>query len=254
MNEDYKRKLAETEEVIVDDAFPPDLLTWMDDFFAKVHPKLTPGMAIYPELYASGFFPLQRMGEAAAMIELARPIPPRVVMEIGADKGGGVYQWCQSLPSVEMVIACEIRGTPYASRFEAAFPGKRLIWLPKSSLKIRARDDVARRLGDRQIDVLFIDGDKSFFELDFDLWAPLMQPRGVAFFHDVTDPEPGRAFWSVVKRGYRHDVIIDRLDADRACAREAEGLPPASSHEGWLRHWKGRSCGVGVIWLDGKLR
>ena len=56
-------------------------------------------------------FPLQRQAEAAEMVKVARGVSPTVVMEIGADKGGGILAWCM-LPTVRRVIACEIRGTP----------------------------------------------------------------------------------------------------------------------------------------------
>lgn len=67
--------------------------------------------------------------------------------------------------------------------------------------------------------------------------------------HDVTDEAPGAAF----ERAKRHPrvtlsfTLIDKSDYDAERQRESVGLPERNPYEGWLRYWKGRSCGVGII-------
>jgi hypothetical protein len=40
--------------------------------------------------------------------------------------------------------------------------------------------------------------------------------------------------------------LIDRTDWELSKRR---GGDPSCAHEAWLRHWQGRSCGVGVVYL-----
>lgn len=243
----------------------------LDDLFA--HPLL---------------FPLQRRREMDRMHWIARRQdhaslasrqdgrPPETVMEIGADKGGSLWAWLTAVPGIKRMIACEVRGTPYRDHFERAFPSVRFLWLEGSSHESETARRVANWLTEISliegrktlIDRLFIDGDKSGMALDFARYVPLCEPDGIVFFHDVNDepwagPCPAKDFERCCRRSvpgtrgvdgvhaYRNEVILDQSESRVARLRAGEGLAPANPHEGWLRHWNGRSCGVGVIWLDG---
>lgn len=205
------------------------------------------------DVFGSGLvFPLQRRAELKRMLDIATSLGPQTVMEIGADKGGGLYHWCQ-LPTVKNVIACEVRGTPYRHAFEDAFPRINFLWLEGSSLEKAAVWRVQHFLDQREtsLDVLFIDGDKSYFDVDFWHYSTFMRPGSVAFFHDITDLVPGAGYQRVLQAmpDCRHEEIIDRSDADAALDRAMRGIPSANAYEAWLRYWKGASCGVGVIYL-----
>lgn len=232
----------------MDAAFPPEMLSEIENFLASDAAR-PPGLDVYQDVFETGFFfPLQRQAETAEMVRLARASGPRTVLEIGADKGGGFYHWVKCLPSVERAIACEIRGTPYAAAFERAFPGVEFAWCPWGS-----RDERTVRAAERlePIDVLFIDGDKVTMYDDFLLYGNLMRDGGIIFVHDVTDPAPGAAFRRMQAHpAVRHSRIIhDVSDVEAALERERAGIPPSGAHEGWLRHWRGASCGVGVLYL-----
>lgn len=232
----------------MDAAFPPEMLPEIESFLAGDDAR-PPGLDVYQDVFETGlFFPLQRQAETAEMIRTARAIEPRVVVEVGADKGGGFYHWLKCLPSVEVAIACEIRGTPYAAAFERAFPRVRFGWCPWGSRDVRTREAVARHA---PIDVLFIDGDKAAMYEDFLVYEPGMRRGGIIFVHDVTDPAPGAAFRQMQAhpKVKSSRVIHDVSDVDAALERERAGIPPSGSHEGWLRHWRGASCGVGVLYL-----
>lgn len=235
--------------------WPDGFLELAEQFLADDHLRL-PWLDIYPEVFATPlFFPLQRQRELAAMMRIARSISPVTVMEIGADKGGGLYHWCKCLPTVRRVIACEIGGLPYAHLFERTFPYLKFHWFEGSSYSPEIVAGVKLRLGQsgRGIDCLFIDGDKLAFLRDFDAYLSLMSPGGIVFMHDVQDREPGRAFDQAASRGYRTELILDTTDSREAMAREEAGIPSTGPHEAWLRHWRGASCSVGVIYLGERL-
>lgn len=232
----------------MDDPFNlPVMMENLNRFFATESSRLA-GESVYDDVFNVDLFaPLQRKRELSRMIRLAREYKPKVVYEIGTCDGGGLYHWCKSIPTVKRVIASEIRGTPYSEHFEKAFPKIEFLWLQESSYEQAAVDKIQRWLRGDRIDVTFIDGDKAWFETDFDAVLPFMNSPSVVFMHDITDPAPGAAFRRVVERGYDHLEVIDTLDSQEAVERAKRGVPPANGHEGWLRHWKGQSCGVGVI-------
>ena len=231
--------------------FPEGMLDEISRFFRDVHPRLIPGNNLYPEIFETGtFFPLQRIGELATMIQEARRVNPKVVMEIGADKGGSLYHWCQCLQP-DVVIGCEIRGTPYRQLFQDAFPSIEFIWRERSSYDpstVQSIKFALEGLGFQYIDVLFIDGDKRAFRQDFDAYRPLMNPAGVVFFHDVKDASLMRGDWLSCKEdGYRVREIVDLSDTHKSLELERLGHPCRNSHDQWLREWRGRSAGVGVV-------
>jgi predicted O-methyltransferase YrrM len=222
------------------------------EFFKKDH-KRPAGLDIYHDVFdAPLFFPLQRKAELIKMIQVARSIKPKVIYDIGSDKGGGLYHWCKCLPSITRVISCEVRGTPYAEEFEKNFPFINFNWLPMSSLDDTALSVVFQVTKQQKIDICFIDGDKTAFTEDFYNILPYMSSKGIIFMHDITDnPMPGDSFQEIRRHGYVTSEIIDRSDSLLAINREKEGIPSSGPYESWLRHWKGKSCGVGVIYLSG---
>lgn len=236
----------------MNDPLPPDLNEYFKDFFATDATR-EPGQDTYDDIFTSPrLFPLQRQRELAYMMRKARDIAPRVVYEIGADKAGGLYHWCKSLPTVERVICCEIRGTPYRDLFEANFPSIDFLWLPESSYAPQALAKVKAWLGDDTIDCLFIDGDKLNFHTDFFEHHSMMSPGGIVFMHDIQDESTRAGYDTVIARGFAHEEYINITESHEAMDREKAGVEAASVHEKWLRHWKGSSAGVGIIPLSGE--
>lgn len=239
----------------MDADFPPGMVAEIESFLSREASR-EPGHDIYDDVFLTAhMFPLQRQQELIQMIRLARSVEPRVVMEIGADKSGGFYHWIKCLPTVKGLIACEIRGTPYSKQFEKAFPDHDFLWLPGSSTDPAHVQWVNEFLDDNEfgrassIDVLFIDGDKGGTMADFNAYRHFMNEAGVVFIHDVSEPGHPRDTFVELGKTYRTQLIHDISDTSKALARQAKGLPPSCAHEGWLRHWKGRSCGVGVVFM-----
>lgn len=68
---------------------------------------------------------------------------------------------------------------------------------------------------DREIDVLFIDGDHSYegVKADFDKWSPFVKSGGTVFFHDCDNTSPGvvELFKEITwKKGLSRDSLDDR--------------------------------------------
>lgn len=255
----------------MDAPFPTEMMPEIERFFREDHPKnletkrQVPECLLYHRVFQSSlFFPLQRQTELYRMLEIANSLHPRTIMEIGADKGGGLYHWCM-LDSVRSVIACEIRGLPYRHLFEQAFPHISFTWIDGSSYDPGNREKVRLSIAldpitphGKGIDVLFIDGDKTAFRTDFDTYYPLMSRPSVVFLHDINADAPADydnprtprgAYESIFRNNYRCSEFVDLTNTHEALDRARRGVVSASPHEGWLRFWKGRSCGVGIVRL-----
>lgn len=230
----------------MDAPLPDNLVPEWERFFENTPVDYSTG------IFENGtLFPLQRRIEMKEMLRIAMTINPKTVMEIGADKGGSLYHWAM-LPTVRHVIACEIRGTPYDRLFEQHFPTQKFKFLPASSYAPDTIQTVKAQLDEwgTTIDCLFIDGDKSCFDTDFWSYLPMLSKTSLAFFHDIQDGAPGAAFRTVAHH-YPNRIILNTEESAIACEKERAGIPCPHAHEAWLRYWKGRSCGVGVIALGG---
>lgn len=232
--------------------WPADYLPSVEKFLAEDYLRPSGGDCSLDAINSQWLFPLQRRYELEAMIRIAKRYKPSVVMEIGADKGAGVYQWCKCVTTIKRFIGVEICGTPYAALMEKAFPHIEFLWINESSYDSKIVNQVKEWLKGDPIDTLFIDGDKSAFHQDFDCYLPLMGKDSVVFMHDINDRPPRTSYDLVCARGYEHGEIIDIRDTHEAIQRQKQGYPPSSPHEGWLRYWEGKSAGVGVIYLGKK--
>lgn len=232
---------------------PENICGCYKEFFLTEKSR-NPGEDVYADIFDSPLlFPLQRQREMSFMMQKARAIQPTTVFEIGTDKGGGLYHWCKCLTTVERVIACEIRGIPFSHLFELAFPHIDFLWLPTSSYDHHIVAKVKHWLGSNKIDCLFIDGDKLQFHTDFWCYKSMMASEGIVFMHDIhTDIAPKASFGTVVSRGFRSEKYINTSESVEAVKREKQNIKVSSSHEQWLRHWKGSSAGVGVVYLGEK--
>lgn len=249
--------------VVQDPPIPDNIVPLWEEFFSR--PQTTTGN-LWPALFSSDLFPLQRGLELGRLLKLAKDFKPKTIMDIGSDKGSTLFHFLTGFKP-RNAIACEIRGTPYDKLFERQlsdpkrgieqgegryeFRGStRFLWLQESSLNDQAFEKVKRFLASTtesgKIDFLFIDGDKSYFDVDFDLYRPLVSDTGLICMHDITDPKPGESYRKIRERGYRTFDILDTTEAQEMLYRE-----PRNSYEAWLKHWTGRSCGVGCIFMEG---
>ncbi len=238
------------EERVARGSYPENLLQAVDNLFEQE--KNYPEDSYETIFECNTMFPLQRKREMDRMMEIARSISPQVIFDIGSDKGGPAYAFCRALKPKRM-ICCEVRGTPYDTRFVQHFPSTDFLFIEDSSYAISTRVQVHNWLGNDRIDVLFMDGDKGAFNKDWTTYKPMMSSKGIVLIHDVSEPGNPRGTFLELRGQYSHtETIIDTSESTEAMRREAEGIPQKNMYEWWLRHWKGSYATVGVIYLDSK--
>lgn len=235
----------------MDAPFPDGMVEEIGDIL-KQGPDIPNEQDVYPHIFESGMFmPLQRKREMQQMVRLAKSVPHSTVMEVGADKGGSVYTWVKALQP-ERMIACEIRGTPYAQVFERAFPRTTFCWMGGSSYDPSVVSRITSWLRGHTIDILFLDGDKLAFDRDFAAYISLVTPGGYVFMHDIVpdlDPVPRQAFlWASTRPEVEQAIeIVDFSEHQELAQQDLQGPLVGGPYNDWLRYWGPHSCGVGVL-------
>lgn len=130
---------------------------------------------------------LQKPAELAGLLETVAGINPKLVVEIGCDRGGTLWAWEQLGADV---LGVSLIGGPYSSG-----PAREQQLLDRHGAEVIVADShelatwlqVHEAVAGRPVDLLFIDGDHSYDGVQRDVMAylPLVRPGGYVALHDV---------------------------------------------------------------------
>ena len=163
--------------------------------------------------------------EFKELAKIVQKRSPRVVLEIGSYKGGTLFMWCRSNPSIEVAISLDLPDGKFGGGYERRRKKlyKEFIWDRRGAKMFLVRDDshkpetlatVRNTLAGRSIDFLFIDGDHSYegVRQDFEMYWPLVVEGGIVAFHDIITEGKGHEvwrFWNELKGGFNSREIIE---------------------------------------------
>ena len=144
---------------------------------------------------------IQKPSEFGPLLRLVRAMKPAVIVEIGCADAGSAYGFRLAAPDavIESIDVESERAT-----------------IRGDSHDLTTLSALRDALGDRAIDVLFIDGDHSYegVRADFETFSPLVKPGGIVAFHDIL-PHPNRPefvvhrYWRELSAGRRHREFVD---------------------------------------------
>ena len=136
------------------------------------------------------FHSSQKKNEILRFLSLASNLNPRIICEIGTRKGGTLILLSRVAASDATLISIDLK-YPYV-RFpdilkRMILPNQKLICIEKSSTDPKTEKFVGKLLGDKKIDLLFIDGDHSYNGVsnDYKRFKKYVNPEGVIAFHDI---------------------------------------------------------------------
>jgi FkbM family methyltransferase len=174
---------------------------------------------------------MQKPEELALLIEFLQRERLTTVVEIGTASGGTLFVWCRLATPDATIVSIDLPGGPFGPWAEEpeALPvvepftdAQTLHRLRMDSGSERTRRELERLLGGRTIDLLFIDGDHSYYgaRTDFLQYSPLVRDGGLIVFHDIIDPrqEPSVEvpyLWEQLKRAYECREIVIRQPEHR---------------------------------------
>lgn len=132
-------------------------------------------------------------------------------MEIGTNHGGFLHILNSISTGVRgKKISLDLPNGPYSSgnvdvkKRKDLFPGVQ--FFEGSSFDKVMEKSVKKALGGIKLDLLFIDGDHRFPDVDHAIYSPLVRPGGWVMFHDIADTPAHRAqrvmvpsFWRKLK-------------------------------------------------------
>jgi len=175
------------------------------------------GIGLYHTIAA-----VQIESEITEVSNIVKKLDPKVICEIGTDRGGTLYLWSKAIQQNGLIISIDLPRTYRRSlnRFfhSAFFETQRIHFLRENSQSSACQERVQRILGGKQIDFLFIDADHSYegVKKDFQLYSPFVRKSGLIAFHDILDECGVDRFWSEIRSDYRHIEIVE--DYEQHCA------------------------------------
>ncbi len=171
---------------------------------------------------------IQKPTELHAFLEFMKGKPMDTVVEIGTARGGVFYALCQIAGDNAEIVSIDMPGGAFGGGYAETdietfrMFGKDeqgLSFLREDSHKNSTKRKLARILGRRKVDLLFIDGDHTYegVKKDFLMYSPFMRKDGIIAFHDicfhtnVPDCQVEK-FWREIKGKYNHLEFIDKMD------------------------------------------
>jgi len=171
---------------------------------------------------------IQKPTELADFFNFIKDKPLKTVVEIGTAAGGVFYGLCQLADDKAKLISIDLPGGPFGNQIEVSDtefktflkPGQTLHRIKKDSSKQSTKDELVQALGNRKIDLLFIDGDHTYkgVKSDWEMYSPLVRKGGIVGFHDINLhpklPEVQVSkLWREIKDKYKVVEFIDPVEA-----------------------------------------
>jgi predicted O-methyltransferase YrrM len=158
-------------------------------------------------------------------MRLVAAVKPKTVLEIGTANGGTLFLLSRMVAGDATLISIDLRGGACGGGYATwripiyksfALPGQNLSLIRGDSHTRKTFDALHARLGDKQLDLLFIDGDHTYegVKQDFETYSPLVAPGGVIAFHDVVQHTRITSctvdqFWKEIRDQYEHHEIVE---------------------------------------------
>ena len=151
----------------------------------------------------------QRVMELSWLVKILRVHKIERVLEIGCERGGTMWTWCQVADDGAQLLGIDREDVPLPAG--AGHRGQHVKMARVDSQTPEALE-AAQAFFDGPLDFLFIDGDHSAIGVrsDWTTFSPLVQNGGLVAFHDIdSGPSNGvEALWREdISKRYRTDEI-----------------------------------------------
>lgn len=181
----------------------------------------------------------QRKHEFCKFINFLNDNNIRTVLEIGTADSGTHLLLSELLNSKKTMIAVDLELRNRLSLKLLNSHQDLRLGIRGSSHSDKVIQQVASALNNKQIDLLFIDGDHSYegVKKDFEIYQSFVANKGIIAFHDIVPDSFSRTgyktnsyvgevpkFWNEIKKNYKYKEFIESDDQD--------------------------GCGIGIIYFD----
>lgn len=138
---------------------------------------------------------IQHVDELTKFTKIVQQQSPRTVLEIGTAQGGVFWLMCRLAAPNATLISLDLPPSERHSGGERIAidlesmknPGQTVHVIHGDSHAPETPGQVQKILGDRALDLLFIDGDHTYdgVRQDYLMYSPLVRPGGLIAFHDI---------------------------------------------------------------------
>lgn len=139
---------------------------------------------------------VQKKAELRPFISSLRRRRLRTVVEIGTYRGGTLWLWCRLARRDALIISIDMPGGEFGGGYDRADADRirayararqQVVLLQGDSHAPSTLAELAAALRDRQVDLLFIDGDHTYdgVKRDYEMYSPFVRPGGWIAFHDI---------------------------------------------------------------------
>ncbi|OHB23167.1 MAG: hypothetical protein A2939_00255 [Parcubacteria group bacterium RIFCSPLOWO2_01_FULL_48_18] len=170
--------------------------------------------------------PTQLVQEITGLMEIVKAKSPKIILEIGTDRGGTLFLFSRIIPDSATIISIDLLskdgGYPdWRKKLYNTFklPGQSLHLIKGNSHDPQTLKKVKDVLGDQKIDFMFIDGDHKYegVKKDFEIYRDLVKEGGLIAFHDITVQPFDKnctvnIFWDEIKKNYNHRELVQNPD------------------------------------------
>jgi cephalosporin hydroxylase len=199
---------------------------------------------------------VQNPNELRSFLELLAERRPKVVVEIGTASGGHLYSLCQVADPSALLVSIDFPGGDYGRspsntdcKLYATFgsPRQRLEFIRQSSMRQDTLTNLKKMLGDREVDLLYLDGDHTYagVKSDYERYEPLVAADGIIALHDIWEIPEEVPYWKLAQEA----AIYWQELSSRVSSREIvdSRYPPAqwNGHETRTRLWP--PVGIGLV-------
>lgn len=135
------------------------------------------------------FYVEQIDNEFKVFLDIISSEKPQVICEIGSYRGGSLFLFSRVSPPDAFIISVDLNFPGERKNVYQSFARQkqRILCVEGDSSLDKTLKKVKRSLKGKPIDLLFIDGDHSFFGVanDFVRYSPLVRRGGMIAFHDI---------------------------------------------------------------------
>ena len=170
---------------------------------------------------------MQRKSEITRFCKIIAKIRPKTVLEIGTANGGTLFLLAKFSAPKALILSIDLRGEKKSNReilYQSfAMNKQKIIYLERNSHKISTLLELKKRLKNKKVNLLFIDGDHSYegVKKDFEMYAPLVKKNGIIAFHDIVKVSPDYApdvevnkFWNEIKENYEYKEFVENWNQE----------------------------------------
>ncbi|MFX1395061.1 MAG: class I SAM-dependent methyltransferase [Promethearchaeota archaeon] len=168
---------------------------------------------------------MQRKSEITSFCKIIAKFRPKTVLEIGTANGGTLFLLARFSAPKALILSIDLRGEKKSNRGifynSFAIDKQKIVYLERSSHETSTLLELKKRLKNRKVNLLFIDGDHSYegVKKDFEMYSPLVKKNGIIGFHDIVKVSPDRfpdvevnKFWNEIKNSYEFIEIVEDWD------------------------------------------